>query len=63
MVDVSRQSPAREISGAAEALDELERVISPTGYAKGRLRALRQCKLAPGDQVRADSLARRWGIG
>jgi hypothetical protein len=62
MVDVSFHGARREFPGASEALSEMERIVSPTPYAKGRLRAVRQSKLEPADRNRVEALARRWGI-
>ncbi len=59
----STTGPERDMPNADAVLAQLESLRQPTGYAQGRLRAVRWCRLEPDVRNRAEALARKWGLG
>ncbi len=62
MSDLTARDLGKSFPDAAAALAELGALTQPTGYARGRLAALRLSRLEPLDRNAAESLARRWGL-
>jgi hypothetical protein len=60
MRDVGPTGLDRAMPNVGAVLDELEAVGTPTDYARGKLAAVKLCKLAAAEQVRVDALARKW---